>query len=186
VNRMNSEVRNVTHELHSLAESPDVRATRNGETLWSSDEPGVEWRPIENSPTPAASRPARLVQMRDLARRLSATLETATVGDLRLMTQPLFRYPETVLNALDGALFVLVIATDPEIVVWIEATEQEGKPAWRVAFARFSHFPMTVRDGERTVWFCDQVRPPLKTGRYCLAWRAEQMPANPQPVTADP
>jgi len=37
VNRMNSEVRNVTHELHSLAESLDVRAIRNGDSAVDRD-----------------------------------------------------------------------------------------------------------------------------------------------------
>jgi len=186
-NRMNSDVRNVTHELHSLAGTADVKATRSGKVLWSSDEPGIEWRTIENSPVPAASPPARLVQMRDLARRLSASLKAAAmVSDLRLMTQPLFRYPEKVDSAIDGGLFALVIATDPEIVVWIEAVEQEGKSLWRVAFARFSHFAMSVKDGERTIWSCEYVQPPLKSGRYHVVWRAEHMPANPQAQAIDP
>src|SRR6266850_3061266 len=40
-NRMNSDVRNVTHEFHSLAETADVKATRGGKVLWSSDEAGI-------------------------------------------------------------------------------------------------------------------------------------------------
>lgn len=180
-NRMNSAVRNVTHEFHSLAETPDAEATRSGNVLWTAGEAGIDWRTIENSPVPAASRTTRLVQMRDMGRQLTASVRADGIdSDLRLMTQPLFRYPERVEGAIDGGLFAFALATDPEIVVWIEALEHGGQQQWRFAFARFGHFAMSVKDSERTIWSCPYVQPPLKRGKYCCVWRAEQMPADPK------
>ena len=179
-NRMNPAVRNVTHEFHSLAQTADAEAARSGNVLWSAEEAGIEWQTIENCPAPATSRPARLAQMRDMGRRLSASVRAGDGdSDLRLMTQPLFRYPEQVEEAIDGGLFTFALATDPEIVVWMEAIEHSGREQWRFAFARFGHFPMRVKDGERTIWSCAYVQPPLKRGKYCCVWRAEQMPADP-------
>jgi hypothetical protein len=178
--RTKAGVRNVSHEFHSLSPADDVAATRGGATLWTSGEPGIAWQTLADSPAPAASRAARLVQMRNLARRISGRIDSEEPSDLRIMSQPLYRYPEKVSGALDGALFAFSLATDPELVVLIEAGETNDKPSWQVAFARFGALPMSVQDGERTIWSCERVKPPLKTGRYYLVWRAEQMPADPQ------
>jgi len=179
LNRNDATVRFVTHEFHSLSDAPDVRASKSGAKLWDSGEAGIAWLTLADSPAPAATRPARLIQLRQLARRLVARITAEEAGDLRLMTNPLFRYPESVGGALDGALFAYCMATDPEIVLLFEADTSARVPAYRVAFARFGNLAMEVKDGDKPIWTCDRGTPGRSAGKYYLRWRAEEMPANP-------
>jgi len=181
MNRQNPAVRFVTHEWHSLSEDTNVSATRENVILWTSGEPGVSWSRLENASAPAGSRPQRLVQMRSLARRYAGEIEVEGESDLRLMDRPLFRYAEPVQGALDGAIFVLAMATDPELLIWLEARPSEGQSAWHVAFARFGNKAMKVKEGDRTVWSCPAGAPGYSRGKYYLHWRAEEMPADPEP-----
>lgn len=181
LHRQDPNSRNVTHEWHSLLEESDVQARRGETVLWTSSEPGIAWQALPDLPSPGATRSARLVQMRSIARRLSAGIETSEEkSELRLMSQPLYRYPEKTPGAIDGAVFAFVMATDPELLVLLESQEEAKTPAWKVAFARFGNKPMTVKDGEQTIWSCDKATPYKRTGKYYLMWRAEQMPAEPE------
>jgi hypothetical protein len=176
--RTDATLRNVTHEWHSLLEDADVRATRSGEQLWKSGEVGIAWQTLAGAPVPSESRATRLVQMRALARRLSAKItEEDRQGELRLMAQPLYRYPTDAAGAVDGALFVYCLATDPELILLVEVREEKGRPAYHVALARFGNLAMTVADGKRAIWSCERGKPGRSDGKYHLKWRAEQMPA---------
>jgi hypothetical protein len=186
MNRQNPEVRFVTHEWHSLSVDKNVSATRDDVELWTSGEPGVSWSRLENGPAPAASRPQRLVQMRSLARRYAGEIDVEGESDLRLMDQPLFRYAEQMEGALDGAIFVLAMATDPELLIWLEARQSEGHAAWHVAFARFGNKAMKVKEGDTTVWSCEAGAPGYSDGKYYLRWRAEEMPAAPDTTEGSP
>ena len=117
--------------------------------------------------------------MRALARKLSTSITAEEESELRLMTQPLYRYPTDASGALDGALFVYCMATDPELILLVEAREAKGSSAFYVAFARFGNLAMTVTDGQRTLWSCERGKPGRSDGKYYLKWRAEQMPAVP-------
>jgi hypothetical protein len=173
-------VRNITHEFHSLSEQPDVQAARGGQAAWNSGEPGIAWQALAGSPAPASSRAGRLVQMRSLARGLVASITAEEATDLRLMPQPLYRYPEKTAGALDGALFVFALATDPELILLLEAENNE--PAtYRAAFARFGNLAMAVKDGERTIWSCERGTPGRSEGKYYLHWRIEQRKADLTP-----
>jgi hypothetical protein len=190
INLQDRTMRVVTHEFHSLVEAPDVRATRRDQTLWDCREPGVSWQIMAEESTPAASRPARLVQMRSITRRFTARIQTQDESELRLISQPLYRYREKTPGAADGAIFSFAMTTDPELLVLIEDRETEGKPAWYVAFARFGNQAMTLNEGERRVWSCERGTPGRSEGRYHLFFGAEQMPAepttDPRPPTPDP
>jgi hypothetical protein len=180
LNRTNPSLRNITHEWHSLVEEPDVQAVRGGRTEWTSGEPGLAWQALAAAPAPASSRPARLVQMREIARGLTASITAEEVGELRLMPQPLYRYPEKTPQAIDGALFVYALATDPELILLVEANKSSplGTLVYRIAFARFGNLAMAVKDGERTLWSCDRGSPGRSDGKYYLHWRVEQRPAD--------
>lgn len=179
INRQTPTSRNVTHEWHSLIESDNARALRGDQTLWTSAEPGIAWQTLAGTPAPAQTRAARLVQMRALSRRLAPTITVEEESELRLMPQPLYRYPTETPGVIDGALLVYCMATDPELIMLIEAREEKSGPAYYVAIARFGNLAMTVKDGERTVWSCERGKPGRSDGKYYLRWRAEQMPAQP-------
>jgi hypothetical protein len=179
VTRLDQPNRNVTHEWHSLM-ADEVQAVRGNAILWVSGEPGIAWQTLADLPTLATTRSGRLVQMRGIARRVTAGItEDGKETELRLMSQPLYRYPETASGAFDGALFVYSLATDPELILLVEAQSNAGEPAYRLALARFGNLAMDVRDGQRIIWSCQRGTPGRSEGRYYLRWRAEQMPAEP-------
>jgi hypothetical protein len=180
LNRLDPASRNVTHEWHSLIEDADVQATRGGQVLWTPGEPGITWQTLPNVPAPLSSRAARLGQLRSIARRLTARITAEEKSELRLMPQPLYRYPENTPDVVDGALFVYSVTTDPELVLLVESLSSDATPTYRVAIARFGNLAMSVHDGERTIWSCERGKPGRSDGKYFLHWRAEQMPADPQ------
>ena len=69
------------------------------------------------------------------------------------MPQPLFRYASEEQNVIDGAVFAIVEATDPEIFLMIEAyKDDEGKTGWRYAAKRSHYLSMKVYKGKEVVW----------------------------------
>ena len=73
---------------------------------------------------------------------------------MRLLPTPLYRYPTAKTGVIDGALFTLVSTsgTDPEILLLIEAREENGKTRWEFACGRFSDKSLYVQRKEKEVW----------------------------------
>lgn len=141
----------VNHEIHSLSLQP-VRAVKDGEPVWIVDRPGVELAPMPLAPAPAETPAARLSQMKRLARDFSAThVSGDTTLELRMLPQPLFRY-EGAAEADDGALFAFVEATDPDVILLLEARRTADGSQWHYGFARMG--PQEVRASYRgqQVW----------------------------------
>jgi hypothetical protein len=74
--------------------------------------------------------------------------------ELRLLPQPLYRYPDQTRGVIDGAVFAFVMATDPELFIVIEQRRDEtsGKPGWRLAPARFTGESLRLARGQQTLW----------------------------------
>jgi hypothetical protein len=53
--------------------------------------------------------------------------------ELRLLSQPLYRYESTLPEVVDGALFTFVTGTDPELMLVIEARRAFPGGAWERA-----------------------------------------------------
>lgn len=148
--------RALCYEFHSLAQVP-VSATLGDRAWWSPREAGVEWLPLADGPKSGPSRAARLRNLRDLAAELRAEIvgdDPQPDTDLRLLSQPLYRYPENTPGVIDGAIFAFVMATDPELFVVLELRRNEstGEPTWLVAPARLTGSALRLRRGERTLW----------------------------------
>ena len=115
---------------------------------------------LTSTPAPAATSAGRLSQIRRLATEFSATVidtrnvDTPVPRILRLMPQPLFRYPAPVDGAdyMDGALFTFVEGTDPEVMLLIEATHSDGVPSWRFGVARMNGDELRVSHRDQPVW----------------------------------
>ena len=71
---------------------------------------------------------------------------------MRLIPQPLHRYGGDEDALIDGALFVFVQATDPEVIVLLDARADETEPTWHYGLARMCGLPLEVRFGERVIW----------------------------------
>jgi hypothetical protein len=145
------------HEFHSLADGP-LEATF-GETLaWTPAEPGIQWQVISDAPRPGTTHVNRLLQMRQLARRYRAELTNpeGDTNELRLAPRPLLEYESPEAGVIDGAILTFVVATDPELLLLIEAFEESGKvPRYRAAFARFHFWELRVYEGDRQTWSAD-------------------------------
>jgi hypothetical protein len=142
---MNSSSRIVAHEFHSLSQSA-LLAKLNDKTVWTPAKPGIQWTQLPDVPAPDSTRQRRLIQMRTIARQVSATAENESdqatgVQEMRLLPSPLYRY-ETGENDIDGALFRFVIGTDPECLLLVESNPIEK--TWSIAVARFTHLSFKV------------------------------------------
>ena len=132
------------------------------------------WQPLTDAPAPAASAARRLTQLRGLARRFSGAYfkpQTDELFELRVMPQPIHRYGGA---AVDGAIFALAEANDPEILLLIE-TLPSGKEAgsWRYAIGRMSSTRLVVRLDGREVWSVDNF------------WKSPRTPELPYLEAAD-
>jgi len=145
-------------EFNSLAPGP-LRAERRGEDVWHPARAGVEFRPIPDAPAPADSAAGRLRQMRALAEPFAATEtnETGITRDLRLLTQPVYRYSGA--GAADGGLFAFVQGTDPEVFLLIEARGIDGGAvAWCYAPARATYQALKVTRRGHAAWDAPLIR----------------------------
>jgi hypothetical protein len=148
--------RKVLHELLALdSDRLLVRRPSGALNEWR-PEAGLDRKELPDAGTPAATRGARLVQMRRLAQQFtghSADNEREH-WELRLLPTPLYRYPEAKSGSIDGALFALTstAGTDPEVLLLIEAHEKDGKTRWEYACGRFGIVSMYVQHKGKEVW----------------------------------
>ncbi len=145
--------RKLIHEFHSLAPTK-LSATCDDEqaSVWQ-PLAGLELKPIPDAPAPEKTRARRLIQMRSLARDFSGrTLDHRQERwELRLLSQPLFRYSEEAKEAIDGALLALVTdaGTDPEVLLLLEARAEGG---WHYALLRFCDASAWVSHKDKEIW----------------------------------
>ena len=146
--------RSVTHELHSL--SPKILyPERDNPNRWQ-PQAGIVLKPVADASKPADSPRQRMIQMREMARDFSAHSNDREkqTWQLRLLTQPLFRYENTSPEVIDGALFAFVTSagTDPEVIIVLEARQTQASPEWRYAVCRFSDLDLYVKHKDVEIW----------------------------------
>jgi len=144
------------HECTSFASEP-LECRQSGAVVWSPPSGGLQPRPLDVAPQPASGKSLRLAQMRNLARRFAVTCfhpQTDEPTELRLLSQPLYRFSDKPAGITDGALFAFVVSNDPEMLLLLEAvrgTDQE--PAhWQFSLARMSSLKQTVRLDDAEIW----------------------------------
>jgi hypothetical protein len=72
--------------------------------------------------------------------------------ELRLLTQPIYRYASPKQQVQDGGLFVLVQGTDPEVFLLLEARGEADSPRWMFAAARMNGVGFDVRYLDKPIW----------------------------------
>ena len=179
----------VSHEVHSLSDNPlRVRcepvqiedAMRANEITWDLEpaESGIELQ-VPNALKPAETATRRLLQMRRIADQLSGVVierNTDTERDLRCMTSPLMRYTSPSQNVLDGCVFSLVLATDPEILVVLEAIQGDKESHWEVRPARFTGTGLRLSFGGDEIWKADPINYRAQSGPYRLRVGLSELP----------
>jgi hypothetical protein len=127
---------------------------RDGAPVWNSGRPGVVLKPLPDAPVPAGTPAQRLRQMRDLSKEFTArqTNRNGIDRDLRLLTQPLYRYEKTEGDLIDGALFTFALGTDPQAFLVLEARRVDGAPLWQYSLARMNSVHLRATYRGREVW----------------------------------
>lgn len=138
--------------------SDEVRFT-GGSHSWIAQ--GSYYTPmaIPNS-TVAESKAARTFQLKQLARRFdSHQFWDGERYELRLLSQPLYRYEDERAGIIDGAIYALVHGTNPEVLLLIEAQEpretSRGVEQWKVAFGSLAGARCVVRLDREEIWSCN-------------------------------
>jgi hypothetical protein len=147
--------RRVIHEFHALDREKLLVSRPNAWNEWK-PQAGLERKELPDAPAPAATPAARLLQMKRLAQEFTGHLidKRGERCDLRLLPAPLFRYPSTRAGVVDGALFTLVSTdgTDPEVLLLLEARQEDGNLRWEYACGRFSNRDLHVQRKDKEVW----------------------------------
>lgn len=142
-----------SYELISLTEGP-VSGTHSDGVRWRPTTPGLVLKPLPDGKPPADDGPARLRQMRDIARQF-ALVETwrKETYELRLMSNPAHRYADADAGLVDGALFIFAYGTNPEAVLAVECRRSaENAAGWHYGFSRLTAADIVARIGEQIAW----------------------------------
>jgi hypothetical protein len=129
----------------------DLKPVMTGDVRWNPKRSGFALRDVPNAPRPALTAPSRLVQMNDLIRRFSAVAHPGRPSQLALLPDPIDRYSDAEAGQVDGAIFLLAIGTNAEVMVVLEAQGPiPEKASWRYAVARATAAPFEVAiDGKQ-------------------------------------
>ena len=159
-----------TFEVVSTTSSA-VRAREDKAILWEAKGPSIVWHTLDDAPSPGKNASARLNQMRQLARRFSAELVDKRAGgeavtrELRLLNQPVYRYESPEASVIDGGLFALVEANDPEVWVLLEAAQRDDKLVWQYALARMNADACEVRLDDKRIEGWEKIIEPWRISK---------------------
>jgi hypothetical protein len=143
--------------MASLAEQPI-------HVMWSDGPPftaakaGVAWLPISDAPEIHDKPPARLRQMKELAKRFSATIlidgKESLKQEMRQLTSPIHRYADAERGLTDGTIFGFSTnGTNPDVLLIIEAASKKNlTPQWRFAVVGMTWSEYRVRLDEAEVY----------------------------------
>ena len=111
--------------------------------------------------------------MRRLAADFVANLADTRGNDsgvkrqLRLLTQPIFRYPAPNEKAAysDGAMFAFVEGTDPEAFLLLEATKAGDEAKWQFGLVRMNGDALRVTFRDANIWSVPKIENPLNLSK---------------------
>jgi len=148
--------RKVLHEFLALDRDKLLVSRPSGALNEWKPEAGLAREVLPDAGMPAATREARLVQMRQLAQQFTGhSIDNERKRwELRLLPTPLYRYPEAKSGVIDGALFAWTSSagTDPEVLLLIEASQMGDKTRWEYACGRFGIISMYMQHQGKEVW----------------------------------
>jgi hypothetical protein len=127
--------------------TPEIRSA--GDFAWDKGPPvGTEAR-------------QRLRVYRDVARQFSVTMysdDERSKEVLRLLSQPLYRYPAQENSPDDGAIFAFVTTngTDPEFLLALETTGTAAQTSWTVRPMRSCTRRLELQREDQQVWSVDK------------------------------
>jgi hypothetical protein len=148
----------VSREFQSLSSEP-LLARRGGKVAWNPGVKGIEFQPIPDAPTPAATARQRLSQMKELARMFRAeavkgppAYSEDSVWKFRLNPQPLLQYRQPDAPEREGAVFAFAMDTDPEVLLLIENRVRNGMTGWECGVAPVTGWSAKAWFGDELIW----------------------------------
>lgn len=147
-----------THWLHCMVSFSDglIEAEWIGGRRFSAKKPGLKLHPLPRGPRPADSQTGRLRQIKELARRFSATIRIRDAGmqEMRRLSRPVYRYsdPDSGLN--NGAIFAFAAnGTNPDAFLLIELHQKGPSPAtWHYGLTKMTASRLAVRLDKEVVF----------------------------------
>ena len=124
---------------------------------FESKKPGLSFQPLKDAAAIAESKAARLSQLKQLARRFTATMTGGAADDakteMRLLPTPLFRYASPHDQIADGALFGLsATGTNPDAMVAIQWRGEKESARWEFGVTGMTNGGLQVRLDDKPVW----------------------------------
>jgi hypothetical protein len=127
----------LSFEFLSLSPDPFTMQHRTEpQILWEATDSALKLSPMPSAPAPAATASARLLQMRQLAKRFAVQekLQSGDQVECRLLPQPIDRYQAADQQIADGAMFAFANGTNPEIGLIFESDDKQ----WLYGLVRLS------------------------------------------------
>lgn len=143
-------------ELLSLSNEPLGVQARPG-WKWTPARSGIRFLPVPDAPAVAENEAGRSREMKELARRFSATetFDEGKTDQLRLMIRALHRYANPEKGLIDGAIYAFAGGTNPEALLLLEArADSKGRAAWYFGFARMGAASCQAKLDDQVVWEC--------------------------------
>jgi hypothetical protein len=144
----------IVHELYAL--DPEKFIVKRDEYNQWKPQAGLARKDLPDAAAPAATAGARLLQTRRLAQEFTGHSidRDGKRWQLRLLSTPLARYPAAKRGVVDGSLFALVSSagTDLEVLLLLEAKQEDCKLRWQYACGRFSDWELHVRRKDKEVF----------------------------------
>jgi hypothetical protein len=157
-----------------------LQMSRHGSNVWVPTDTLAKWQTLETDVKPAKTPQLRLAQMRALAREFSVEdnfgWRAKELQPLRLLTTPVYRYGKEEEEIIDGALFVMALATDPEAMLMVECFKDGTELKWRYAFSPMSVYELRARRKGEVVWEVPERRVFLRRDfvQYCGFYQPDQ------------
>jgi hypothetical protein len=144
-----------TYCFASFSENPlDVRWS--AEMKYQTQTAGVGFHRLPDAPAPSEKAFVRTQQMKQLARRFSATIENLPDGGnkevMRLLPKPVFLYPQRP-EVPTLAVFGLTSGgTNPDAYIILQVESDENELHWQYGARRMTTGGVSVKLDQDTVW----------------------------------
>jgi hypothetical protein len=169
---------------HDLVATSDVRvaAQVGGHGRWAPRGADFKLMSVPESRAPAATEAGRLRQMKQFARKLSASqVWQGQASELRLLPTEIHRYADADSGLVDGAAFAFAVGSNPEAILFVEAHKAgSGEMTWQYGLARMSAAAVTFKLGDTEVWTVPESFGSPTATYYCFT-RAVPMAGTPTP-----
>lgn len=157
----------VFNEFHLLTDKPlePVRISGYREWTWTPTG-GPAPQLVEDAPAVAKSPASRLTQMRDIARQFAVEMKDGEEPwALRLLPQPIYRFPQHQAAEQDGAIFAYLWTkgTDPELLLVLHSLQTKDGLRWHYQPVRFTWRSLSLKHRDRDVWKVDEYGDPWQT-----------------------